>query len=664
MNPDKLFQISCEKPLQAELADRLEAAIADSGTTAVLIDFRGGPEPFGSEVEQIIAGDPGIDRLRVLIRKMEQGAKPVIGLVSGSVKGLQVEVMLACHIRFANSEVFELEFPLVEYGLMPILGGTQRLPRICGIEFALGMLLTGRSITTGEASGAGLLQINDQDLVKSALEWAETHPTPLQPWDMGGAEESPAFSQTLPNRRLLEQAYLKLRRRITPEEEAPAAILRCLHDGLERPIDAGIRLEAEQWSIVRRSRSTLHRVNTLYRARQRAIQRPANNQHSIKRVGVLGAGLMGTGIAYTAARAGYSVCVVDVSNEVCGQSLQRMQKIALRDREIDTERKEPLRGVLGRVEWTSEINALAGCELIVEAIFEDAALKKAKLAEISDLADPTALIASNTTTLPISDLALACTRPERFLGTHFFAPVDRMELLEIVVGQKTAPGAVDAAFHFGRQLGKTPIVVRDGPGFFTSRVVAAYLQEALLMLREGVSPWMIDNVAQNAGMIVGPLTVADLMSLDLLKAIFDSLAKFGRGAARNADDTAEILNEFISRSRLGRKTGTGIFDYNNRQERVDPVELRKIFPPAAVQPAPEEIERRLFAIQTIEALHAMREKIINDGSLADLASVLGWSYPACRGGVVAYIDHVGRAEFERVCSALSERYGDRFAIPA
>jgi 3-hydroxyacyl-CoA dehydrogenase / enoyl-CoA hydratase / 3-hydroxybutyryl-CoA epimerase len=664
MNPDKLFRISCEKPLQTEFADRLEAAIADSGTTAILIDFHRGPEPSGSEVEQIIAADPVIDRLRVLIRKMEQGAKPVIGLVSGSVKGLQLEVMLACHARFANSEVFELEFPLVEYGLMPILGGTQRLPRICGIEFAVGILLTGRSITTAEAATAGLVQINDQDLVKSTLEWAETHPTPVQPWDMSVPEDLPAFSQTLPNRQLLEQAYLKMRRRITPEDAAPAAILRCLHDGLERSIDAGIRLEAEQWSIVRRSRSTLNRVNTLYRARQRAIQRPANERHSIQQVGVLGAGLMGTGIAYAAARAGYSVRVVDVSNEVCGQSLERMQKIALRDRKIDPQPKEPSGSVLGRVQWTSEIDALAGCELIVEAIFEDAALKKSKIAEISDLADPSALIASNTTTLPISDLALACTRPERFLGTHFFAPVDRMDLLEIVMGQKTASGALHGAFLFGRQLGKTPIVVRDGPGFFTSRVVAAYLQEALFMIREGVSPWMIDNVAQNAGMIVGPLAVADLMSLDLLKAIFDSLAKFGRGAARNADDAAEVLNEFISRSRLGRKTGTGIFDYNDHEERVDPVEFWKIFPPAAVQPAPVEIEQRLFAIQTIEALHAMREGIIDDGSLADLASVLGWSYPACRGGVIAYIEHVGRAEFERICIALNKACGDRFAIPA
>ena len=180
---------------------------------------------------------------------------------------------------------------------------------------------------------------------------------------------------------------------------------------------------------------------------------------------------------------------------------------------------------MNRVRWAPEIAVLARCDFIIEAIFERANLKKTKLAEIAELADPAATIASNTTTLPISDLALACRRPERFLGTHFFAPVDRMELLEIVVGEKTAPATIERALLLAKALEKTPMIVRDGPGFFTSRVVAAYLQEALFMVREGISPWMIDNVAQNAGMVLGPLTVADLMSLDLLVDIFESLVQ-------------------------------------------------------------------------------------------------------------------------------------------
>ncbi len=664
MKPDQVARISCERLLETDFADRLETALSDEVAATVLIDFQSGSEASAAEVDQMIAGDAGIDRLRALVRKMEQGAKPVVGLVTGPVAGLQLEVMLACHARFANTDTLELGFPWLDYGLMPVLGSTQRLPRLCGIEFAAGMLLMAKSVTTAEAAAAGLLQIEDEDLVESALEWAETNPNPKQPWDTRTAEDSSTFSQTLCNRQLLEEAYLKLRRRTSPEEAAPTAILRCLYEGLERSMDAGIRLEAEHWSAVRRSRSASHRVNTLLRARQKVHRRILSDRQAIRRVGILGAGLMGTGIAYTAARAGCDVQVVDISKGVCERSLQRMQKIALNDRKFGRQLAAGSEELLERVQWSSEIKSLAECDLIVEAIFEDASLKKVKLAEVSALAASTAIIATNTTTLPISGLAIACDRPERFIGTHFFAPVDRMELLEIVVGEKTSSDTVNAALLFARQLEKTSIIVHDGPGFFTSRVVAAYLQEALFMVREGVSPWMIDNVAQNAGMILGPLTVADLMSLDLLKAILDSLARYRRGSAINAADAAEILNEFVSRSRLGRKTRAGIFDYNDRQERVDFVELRQIYPPAATQPPAEEIERRLFAIQSIEALHAMQEGIIEDSSLADLASVLGWSYPAARGGVIAYIDHVGRVEFERICIALQKRFGDRFAIPS
>ena len=305
----------------------------------------------------------------------------------------------------------------------------------------------------------------------------------------------------------------------------------------------------------------------------------------------------------------------------------------------------------------------AYCDFIIEAVFERVDLKKAQIAKIAALAAPSAIIASNTTTIPISDLALACRYPERFIGTHFFAPVDRMELLEVVIGEKTSPETIDRAMLLATGLAKTPIVVRDGPGFFTSRVVAAYLQEALFMMRDGISPWMIDNVAQNAGMILGPLTVIDLMSLDLLADIFESLAKHGRGAAKEAPDSLNILREFIARSRLGRKTGAGIYEYNSHQERVDSALSRDLFSPETGQTTPEEIEQRLFIIQTIEAQHAIREGIIEDAGMADLASVLGWSYPAGRGGVLNYPDFIGGEEFVQIRLRLQERFGSRFALP-
>ena len=664
MNQEPYARISCERPLSSKFADRLETALSDPATNALFIEFHSRQETEGNEVDQILAGDPLIDRLRNLIRQMEQGPKVVAALVSESIGGLQLEIALACHVRFASVGTISLDFPWLKYGLMPILGGTQRLPRLCGIELAARLLLQAEKVSISEEVASDLFEVTDHRLSEAAMEWAQAHPKSGQPWDQVTQELSLTYSQRSSNRQLLEKIYLKLRRHIPPEEVAPTAILCCLQDGLERSIDAGIRLEMEQWSVVRRSRSTSNRVNTLHVARQKALHRVVNEQAPIKRIGVLGAGLMGTGIAYTAARAGYEVIVVDVSHEASDNSLQRMKKIAQRDVHSGLLRQETPTDLLNRVRWVPEIGVLASCDFIVEAIFERANLKKAKLAEITGFANPAATIASNTTTLPITDLALACHRPERFLGTHFFAPVDRMELLEIVVGEKTGPETIERALLLAKALEKTPIIVRDGPGFFTSRVVAAYLQEALFMVREGISPWMIDNVARNAGMILGPLTVADLMSLDLLADIFESLARQGRGAARNAADSIKILKKFTSQSRLGRKSGAGIYEYDSRLERVDSAESRRLFAPAIQPYAADEIEQRLFIIQTVEALHAMREGIIEDAATADLASVLGWSYPAGRGGVLAYIDSIGREEFERVRVRLQEKFGDRFAMPA
>ena len=663
MNSVHYAQILCERPLGTEFADRVDAALSDPAIGALFIEFAGRPETEEIEVDQILAEDPLIDRLRILIRQMELSPKIVAALVRESIGGLQLEIALACDVRFAAMGTISLDFPWLKYGLMPILGGTQRLPRLSGFELAARILLQAEKVSVLETVASGLFQLADKNLLEAAIEWTETHPRPGQPWDLIPQELSLSYSQRSANRQLLEKIYLNLRQRLPPEEAAPTAILRCFQEGLERSIDAGIRLEAEQWSVVRHSRSTWNRVNTLHITRQKVLHNKVNLDSPFRQLGVLGAGLMGTGIAYTAARAGCEVVVVDLSPEASERSLQRMKKIAQQDAGSGLLPREGPIDLLNRVHWSTEIGVLGRCDFIVEAIFEREDLKKEKLAETAALADPGAIMASNTTTLPISDLALACNHPERFLGTHFFAPVHRMELLEIVVGAKTAPQTVARALQLAKTLGKTPIIVRDGPGFFTSRVVAAYLQEALFLVREGVSPWMIDHVAQNAGMILGPLAMADLMSLDLLTDILESLAKHQRGAARDATDAISVLKKFTSKSRLGKKSGAGIYTYSAHQERVESAEVLNWFPPASYQSGPLEIEQRLFAIQTIEALYAMREGIIEDPAMADLASVLGWSYPAARGGVMGYLDFIGREEFEQLRARLQKQFGDRFRMP-
>jgi 3-hydroxyacyl-CoA dehydrogenase/enoyl-CoA hydratase/3-hydroxybutyryl-CoA epimerase len=664
MNPESSAHISIDRPLDAAVAGLIEAALSDPAINVLLLEFRSRPETETIEIDQMLTDAPLIGRLRTLIRQMEQSSKAVVALVSGSLGGLQLEIALACHVRLASAGTIRLDLPWLKYGLMPVLGGTQRLPRLCGIEPAAAILFQSEKTNLSEEAASQLFVVAQHSLPQAAMAWVDANPKPGQPWDRSPQELSATYSQRPGNRQLFERIYLKLRHRFSAEEAAPTAVLRCLQDGLERSIDAGIRLEAERWSVAQRSPSTLNRLKTLHVARQRArLQVPARRP-TIKRIGVLGAGLMGTGIAYTAARAGYEVLLVDVSEEASERSRQRMEKMARQDANSGSLNNGTPTDLLERVKWNSEIAVLARCDFIVEAIFERADLKKAKLAEIAALADPAATIASNTTTLPISDLALACGGPERFLGTHFFAPVDRMELLEIVVGEKTAPETIDRALLLASALGKTPIIVRDGPGFFTSRVVAAYLQEALFMVREGIPPWMIDNVARNAGMALGPLTMADLMSLELLFDIFASLATHQRSTAREAGDSLAILRAYTDQSRFGRKSGAGIYDYDSLGERVESTGLGTLFAPAAHEPKPEEIEQRLFVIQTIEALHATREGILEDAAMADLASVLGWSYPASRGGVMTYPDFIGRDEFERMRNRLQEKFGKRFATPS
>ena len=377
MNSNSYARILCERPLDSKFADHLETALSDPAIGVLLIEFQARPETEKLEVDQILAADPLIDRLRNLIRRMEQSPKAVAALVTESIGGLQLDIALACHIRFASIGTIRLDYPWLKYGLMPILGGTQRLPRLCGIEPAARLLLEAREVSISEMAASGLFEVTDDPLLEAALEWAEAHPKPVQPWDRAPQELSRTYSQTSSNRQLLEKIYLKLRRRVAPEEAAPAAILRCLHDGLERSMDAGIRLEAEQWSMVRRSRSTVNRVKTLYVARQKMLRRVAMTEGSIQRIGVLGAGLMGTGIGYTAARAGYEVIVVDVSHQASERSLEQMKNMARQDAHSGL-LKEDTSDLLNRVRWDPEIAALAPCDFIIEAIFERADLKKSQ----------------------------------------------------------------------------------------------------------------------------------------------------------------------------------------------------------------------------------------------------------------------------------------------
>ena len=282
MNPENVARVVCRLPLDTLLVDGIETALTNPETGVLLIEFYSRLDSERMEVDQILAGGPLIGRLRGLLRKMEVGPKPIVALISESLGGLQLEIALACHARLTPSQTIKLGFPWLKYGLMPILGGTQRLPRLVGIGLAARMLLQCESVAAAELAASGLIELADHRLAEAALDWAKAHPEPKQPWDLTPQELSPSYAQTSSNRLILENIYLKLRRRVSPEEAAPTAILKCLQDGLERSIDAGLRLEAEHWSLVRHSPSTLNRLQTLHGARQKAIRTAIDQSVSIK----------------------------------------------------------------------------------------------------------------------------------------------------------------------------------------------------------------------------------------------------------------------------------------------------------------------------------------------------------------------------------------------
>jgi 3-hydroxyacyl-CoA dehydrogenase/enoyl-CoA hydratase/3-hydroxybutyryl-CoA epimerase len=663
MNKVSTFPVICDQPADNEFADRLESELTHPEAEVILIEFRTRAGGELAEVDQVLRDDSLMSRLRVTLRKMEQQSIPVVALVPESLGLLQFEIALACHARFANEGRVSLRFPWNKYGLMPVLGGTQRLPRLVGIELASRILLRGEGLTIAKLAASGLFNLADGEIRKSATEWATVNREHRQPWDRTPSALEATHSQAAANRSILERAYLQLRERVTPEEAAPAAILRCFQEGLERSFESGIRLEAEVWASVRSSRSTRNRVKIFRVAQPKAQSGVVPKTNPFRRIGIVGAGQMGTGIARAAVRSSCDVVLVDFAQPALDRALYRIQKQVERDSAAEGPAANRHEGFGELIHPSTSISALAQCEFVVEAIFERLDLKKAALAEISAVVDSRAILGSNTTTLPISDLATAVRNPERFLGTHFFAPAERMELIEIIRGETTSNETIGRVLQLAGQMRKTPVIVRDGPGFFTSRVVMAYIQEALFMLREGISPWFVDNVAQNAGMLLGPLTVADLTSLDLLANIFESLANHCRGTAPYALDSLEILRQFTARSRLGRKTRAGIYDYDANYKRVEWPEIRHLYTPATVEPVSLEIEQRLFVSQAIEASNALNEGIIEDPAMADLASVLGWSYPAARGGVLGYVEFIGAETFESVRQKLQRKFGNRFERP-
>ena len=609
-------------------------------------------------------------KLSQLYRRIETCGKPFVCALNGTAMGGGFELALACHYRVAaENPATRLGLPEIKIGLFPGAGGTQRIARMLQPADALQFLLKGDQLKLDRAKAMKLVDavVPQADMVKAAKDWIKAGGKAVKPWDEkgfrlpGGAVYSKAGMMTFP------AANAIYRRETYDNYPAARAILQVVYEGLLLDIDTALRVESRWFAKILRSPEAASMIRSLFVSMQelnKGARRPADvPPTTLKKIGVVGAGFMGAGIAQVSAAAGLAVVLIDRDQETADKGKAGLHK-ALSDRVMKGRMKGAERDeLLARITPTPDYGALKDCDLVIEAVFEDRKVKFDVLAKIQAVIGDNAILGSNTSTLPISSLASEFKDPARFIGIHFFSPVDRMMLVELILGKKTGHKAQATALDFVRAIRKTPIVVNDSRGFYTSRVVGTYIREGHLMLAEGIPAAMIENVGRMAGMPVGPLSLNDEVAVDLAWKILKATeADLGEKAIDKRQKA--LLQEMVEkRGRYGRKNGKGFYDYPaNGPKTLWPglTELQ----PKKLDPDKidiEELKLRLLGMQALETARCFEEHVLTDVREADVGSILGFGFAPFSGGTLSWIDMMGTKRFVEMCKKLEKKCGARFA---
>lgn len=650
-----------------------DAAIRGAVLTSGKTDFMAG----GDIKDMVTFFDRGLDAQTIhrdisrpfteLLRALETCGKPFAAAINGPALGAGLELAMACHHRVAADDPrLVLSLPEVTIGLMPGAGGSQRLPRLVGIQTAVPLMLQGKRLSPAEALTIGLVAavVPADRLIAAARAWILEKGDPVQPWDRkdfkipggGGFFDTPTTSFY----NLTATSLAVTTQRNLP---APIALLSAVARGTAVPMDAALRIESRAFTGLLTSPVARNMMRTMFVSKgdcDKIARRPKDAPPvSIATIGVIGAGLMGGGIAQVAAEAGLSVVLIDATEaqaaagrtRIADGYAKRIEKGRLAQAKADEH--------LARITATADYSLLGPCDLVVEAVFENRAVKSDVFAKATAAMKPGAILASNTSSLPITGLAAELPDPARFIGLHFFSPVDRMPLIEVICGQRTSDETLAHALDFIKRLRKTPIVVNDSRGFFTTRVISAYLQESMGMVAEGVLPALIDNAAKMAGLPVGPLQLTDDLTIELgYNATNQARADLGDSWVEPAGYA--VQKTFVEDlDRRGRRFGKGFYDYADGKRRPW-AGLAAVYPPLAEQPDAKEVGTRMLYIQALEAARAFEEGVVTDAGEGDVGSVLGIGFPAHTGGVFSLIDTVGVAAFVAICDALADRYGERW----
>ncbi len=609
-------------------------------------------------------------QLHQLLRGLETCGKPVVAAINGTALGGGYEICLACHYRIAvNNPKIEIGLPEVMLGLLPGGGGTQRLPRMIGIQAALQFILEGKRVRPQEAKALGLvnqLVENPDELIPAAKKWILEVGTKQQPWDVKGFKIPGGSVMSKEGAMIFTAGAALLRKKTYGNYPATQAIMSCIYEGLQLPFDRALTVEARYFTKCVLSKESKHMIRTLWftkNAADRGEARPKNiPSKEIQKIGVLGAGMMGAGIAYVSANAGIPVILKDITKERA--ELGKQYSVNILDKKLKNGfiTKEKYQEILDRIITTENPNDLAGCDLIIEAVFEDRALKAKVTQESEAVNNDECIFASNTSTLPITGLAEASQRPENFIGLHFFSPVDKMPLVEIIMGKQTGEKALAYSIDYIKKIKKTPIVVNDGRGFFTSRVFATYVKEGIALLAEGVPASMIENAGKAAGMPVAPLALADEVSIELLYHIVNQTEK--DLGIKITDPAAELGRLFVEKlGRLGKKNKKGFYDYPEGGKKKLWEGLSEYYPVKPDAPDYETCKMRLLYVQSIEAVKCLEENILTRPEDGDIGSILGWGFAPFTGGVFSFIEYVGFDIFIQNCQVLEKRFGERFKVP-
>ncbi|MEZ5007744.1 MAG: 3-hydroxyacyl-CoA dehydrogenase NAD-binding domain-containing protein [Chitinophagales bacterium] len=614
------------------------------------------------------------ETLKSGLRRVETLGIPVVAAINGSALGGGYEVALACHHRVAlNNPRSVIGLPEVGLGLLPGGGGIVRLTRMLGLQNALPFLTEGKKLKPKAAVAAGLadeLAETPEEMMEKAKAWIKANPKAQAPWDVkgfrfpGGAPTNPKVAMMLPIVPAMSRA------KTHGNYPAVQAIISTAVEGALVDFDTASRIESRYFTSLTVGKVSKNMTKAFWfdlNAVKKGASRPEGFERgTVKKVGVLGAGMMGAGIAYSCASKGIPVVLKDVTKEKADFGKSYSEKIT--DKLIQRGRltKEKQEQLLSLIHPTDSAADLKGCDLIIEAVFEDRGLKAKVTEEAEAQIDDNAIYASNTSTLPITGLAKASKRPNNFIGLHYFSPVDKMPLVEIIVGEQTSDETLARAFDFVLQTGKTPIVVNDSRGFYTSRVFSTYVQEGIAMLGEGVHPKVIENAGIQAGMPVGPLALTDEVSLSLMEHIKKQTEKdlAEQGLPIPHHPANKVADKMLSLDRKGKAAGAGFYEYPEKGQKYLWPELNEIFN-VKVSSAEEmeELKERMMIIQSLETIRCLEEGVLRNVADANIGSIFGWGFAPFKGGTLQYANDFGLKELVTRSEELAKKYGDRFNPP-